>query len=81
MVAEHFRHSLDSVEDITVDMERVEPDPELELDKLWTRQDKNGEILFKSILFYPFSPLFGIYHFLTSYYKKNNRTVLHPFKF
>ena len=37
MVAEHFRHSLDSVEDITVDMERVEPDPELELDKLWTR--------------------------------------------
>lgn len=38
MVVEHFRHSLDSVDDIIVDMDRVEPDPELELDKLWTKQ-------------------------------------------
>ena len=38
MVVEHFRHSLDSVDDIIVDMDRVEPDPALELDKLWTKQ-------------------------------------------
>ena len=72
-MAAHLRHSqLDSVDVITVDMDRVEPDPELELDKLWTHDCE-----WKNIFEMPLPALSSLW--LEPFYDLNliNMPVLH----